>query len=165
MNFKFLKLNHFNSLLKMYEQVNAVYLDNNSENTGILIESTFLQLCSQLEEALYYECEQHFIKKNASIIRFEAALQEQGYNTNNKFWDRVLKLAKIRNCLIHGNGRIDNDKYGEDTVNTINSLNADAKTQLVEIIENAHNASSKIKIKPELLTYFVNTIQEFCSFQ
>lgn len=165
MNFKFLKLNHFNSLLKMYEQVNTVYLDNNSESTAILIESTFLQLYSQLEEALYFECEQHFIKKNASIIRFETALQEQGYNTNNEFWDRLLELAKIRNCLIHGNGRIDNDKYGEDTRNTINSLNADAKNQLVEIIENAQNTSSKIKIKPELLTYFVNTIKEFCSFQ
>ena len=111
------------------------------------------------------ECEQHFIKKNASIIRFETALQKQGYNTNNEFWDRLLELAKIRNCLIHGNGRIDNDKYGEDTRNTINSLNADAKNQLVKIIENAQNSSSKIKIKPELLTYFVNTIKEFYTFQ
>ena len=100
-------------------------------------------------------------KKNASIIRFEPALKEQGFNLNNEAWDKLVEIAKIRNCLIHGNGRIDQDKYGEDTKATITSLNRNAKTQLVEFIDSKTLIEGSFKIKAEFLVYFVNQIKIF----
>ena len=111
MKFKFLDLTRFDYLLTMYNLINSQFPEPNQ----ILIESTFFQIYATLEEVLYGECNQQIIKKNASIIRFEPALKEQGFNLNNEAWDKLVEIAKIRNCLIHGNGRIDQDKYGEDT--------------------------------------------------
>ncbi|VEB32286.1 Uncharacterised protein [Legionella sainthelensi] len=51
------------------------------QSLDILIESTFLQIYAELEEALCLECEKQLIKKKASISRFETALTEQGYLT------------------------------------------------------------------------------------
>ena len=157
MKFKFLDLTRFDYLLTMYNLINSQF----PEPTQILIESTFFQIYATLEEVLYGECKQQIIKKNASIIRFEPALKEQGFNLNNEAWDKLVEIAKIRNCLIHGNGRIDQDKYGEDTKATITSLNRNAKTQLVEFIDSKTLIEGSFKIKAEFLVYFVNQIKIF----
>lgn len=152
MKFKFLNLSSFESLLKTYSQIKTQLQELNQ----ILIESTFLQIYASLEEALYLECEQQLVKKNASIIRFEPGLKEQGFDLKNEAWGRLIEIAKIRNGLIHGNGRLDEDKYGDDTRNTIDALNKDAGFIVIEIID--LNGSSKIKIKDELLNYFIAKI-------
>ncbi len=147
--FKFLQINHFEHQLKTYEsmtaslQKNIAHLEpkkNINELTTeeahtlefykqsleILIESTFLQMYAKLEEGLYQECATQFIKKNASISRFESALSEQGYTIDGEYWSSLLNMSKIRNCLLHGNGRLDSDRYGMDTKETIKFINSDA---------------------------------------
>ncbi|KTD53616.1 hypothetical protein Lsan_4026 [Legionella santicrucis] len=133
------------------------------QSLDILIESTFLQIYAELEEALYHGCEKQLIKKNASISRFETALNEQGYLINSEHWKTLLNISKIRNCLLHANGRIDIDKYGIDTKETIKTLNSDANIILIEILNLKGNSegTSKIKIKEEFLNYCVIKIKNF----
>jgi len=176
--FKFLKANIFEYQLNLYELVatsihkEIKYLESEEltademsslefykQSLHTLVKVTFLQIYAQLEDSLYYECKYHVIKKNASIIRFETALREQGYNIDNKYWKNLLHISKIRNCLLHGNGRIDNDKYGVDTQTTINSLNSAASTSLIDVID--LKETSKIKLNPSFLHYCLNTITHF----
>ncbi|RUR04270.1 hypothetical protein [Legionella sp. km772] len=98
MTFKFLNQTNFDALLSLYDRVNTNSLKLREDN---LITSIFLQIYGQLEDDLYRECEAHFIKKNASIIRFEPALKAQGYGIDNDAWQKLIQIAKIRNCLIH----------------------------------------------------------------
>lgn len=144
------------NLLKLYQQ-----------NWDILIESTFLQLYAKLEEALYHECARQLIKKKASISRFETPLSEQGYSLSNEHWKVLINISKIRNCLLHGNGRIDSDQYGLDTKETMNRINLDANTALIEIIDlSTHRENtSKIKIKAPFLQYCVEKIKDFIEDQ
>lgn len=155
--FKFLNITNFEPLLKIYGEL-ASNLDS-----FILIETIFLQIYAKLEEALYLESEQHPIKKNASITRFELALIEQGYDINNEHWRALVSFSKIRNCLLHGNGRIDADRYGMDTAETINLLNAEANATLIQIIP--VNSHSKIKLDSELLNYCLLKIKGFIECQ
>ncbi|EHL31025.1 hypothetical protein [Legionella drancourtii] len=188
--FKFFKLINFEYQLKIYDlvatsiQTTSAHLESKKnineltpdethdlvsykQSLDILIESTFLQIYATLEESLYHECEQKLIKKNASITRFETALKELGYRIDNKHWQTILNISKIRNCLLHGNGRLDNDRYGIDTKDTIQSLNADANTLLIEIINlNGHGeGTAKIKIKEQFLHYCFIKIQKFIDSQ
>ncbi|MCL9683953.1 hypothetical protein [Legionella maioricensis] len=188
--FKFLKIKNFEYQLKTYNQVassiqkdvshleskkniniltadEARDLEFYTRSLAILIESTFLQLYAELEEALYDECEKQSIKKNASISRFETALQKQGNNIDNEHWNTLLHISKIRNCLLHGNGRLDGDRYGMDTTDTINSLNSDASTALIEIInlQGHREGISKIKLNEKFLNYCFIKIKNFIGSQ
>ncbi|KTD72597.1 hypothetical protein [Legionella tucsonensis] len=188
--FKFLKTIHFEYQLKLYEllttfiekeiahfeskkNINELTIDemhtlefyNLSLET--LVESTFLQIYAKLEEALYYECETLLIKKNASILRFEPALNQQGYTIDSKHWKMLVNISKIRNCLIHGNGRLDSDQYGVDTKETIHYLNSDANIPLIEIIHlrDHKEGISKIKLNKPFLHYCFIEIKSFIHSQ
>lgn len=188
--FKFFKIINFKYQLKIYDlvatsiQTNIAHLESKKnineltpdethdlasykQSLDILIESTFLQIYAMLEESLYHECEQKLIKKNASIARFETALKERGYRIDNKHWQTILNISKIRNCLLHGNGKLDSDRYGVDTKDTIHALNAEANTRLIEIINlNGHGEeTAKIKIKEQFLHYCFIKIQNFIDSQ
>lgn len=177
--FKFLKIINFEYLLKNYELLKTSIKKNlspvestligevTSQNLTMLVESTFLQLYATLEEFLYYECEQQFIKKNASLLRFEAPLNEQGYVIHAKDWGVLLNLSKIRNCLLHGNGRLDADKYGVDTQQAINALNQDANSPLIELIHltGYRAGTAKIKLNENFLYYCVIKIKSFIDSQ
>lgn len=78
-------------------------------------------------------------------------------------WKTLLNTSKIRNGLLHANGRIDIDKYGIDTTETIKTLNSDANTILIEILNLKGNSegASKIKLKEEFLNYCVIKIKNF----
>jgi hypothetical protein len=128
-----------------------------------LVETTFLQIYATLEESLYDQCKQYVIKKNASIIRFASALTDQGYNLENEYWSELVNLSKIRNCLLHGNGRLDNDKYGIDTRTIITRLNSAAKKTLIEIMD--LQETSKLQLNLSVLDYFATTIKLFISTQ
>lgn len=188
--FKFLTIDNFEYQLKTYELVSTsiqndiAHIESNKainkltsdeanllklyqQNWDILIESTFLQLYAKLEEALYHECAHQLIKKKASISRFETPLSEQGYSLSNEHWKVLINISKIRNCLLHGNGRIDSDQYGLDTKETMNRINFDANTALIEIIDlSTHRENtSKIKIKAPFLKYCVEKIKDFIEDQ
>ncbi len=129
---------------------------------SILIESTFLQIYANLEESLYYECEHQLIKKKASLSRFEIPLAELGYSIDNEHWHALINLSKIRNCLLHGNGRIDSDHYGLDTREIINTINSDAGIDLIDIIASPLQKDSfTIRIKAPFLHYCLTKIKGF----
>ena len=184
--FKFLKIFSFEYQLKIYDlvaqsiqkdishleskkNINIINMDETrnlefyKQSLDILIESTFLQIYAELEETLYHECKKQLIKKNASISRFETALNEQGYCIDSEPWKALLNISKIRNCLLHANGRIDIDRYGADTKDTINVLNSDADTLLIEILnlKGHREGTAKIKIKEYFLRYCFIKIQNF----
>ncbi len=83
------------------------------QSLDILIESTFLQLYAELEETLYHECLKNEIQNGSSIKRFEIALNNQNYDVSKKniLWINLILFSKVRNCLLHANGRLDIDKY------------------------------------------------------
>lgn len=188
--FKFLTIFNFEYLLKIYalvaqsiqkdishfeskKNINKLNMDESrnlafyKQSLDILIESTFLQIYAELEKALYHECEKQLIKKNASISRFETALNEQGYLIDSEHWKTLLNISKIRNCLLHANGRIDIDRYGIDTTETIKTLNSDANTTLIEILnlKGHREGTAKIKIKELFLDYCVIKINNFINSQ
>ncbi|KTD66938.1 hypothetical protein Lste_3144 [Legionella steelei] len=188
--FKFLTIFNFEYQLKIYDlvsesikkdishlesknNINKLDMDEirnlafYKQSLDILIESTFLQIYAELEESLYHQCEKQLIKKNASISRFETALNEQGYCIDSEHWKALLNISKIRNCLLHANGRIDIDRYGIDTKETIKTLNGDASTILIEIVNlKGHKEdTAKIKIKESFLEYCVIKIQSFINPQ
>ncbi|PWY54005.1 hypothetical protein DGG96_19385 [Legionella qingyii] len=188
--FKFLKIINFEYQLQTYElikssiQKDISHLElkkNNQQLTRtetdtlefykqslkILIESTFLQIYSQLEEALYHECSNQLIKKNASISRFEMALKALGYTIDSDYWNALLNISKIRNCLLHGNGRLDSDRYGIDTKETISALNSDANTALIEQtnLKNHEEGVFRIKLNEQFLHYCFVKIKNFINSQ
>ncbi|AWN73522.1 hypothetical protein LEAN103870_14960 [Legionella anisa] len=188
--FKFLKTIHFKYQLKLYKlmtasiqqeiahleskkKINELTMDEThalefyEQSIQTLVESTFLQIYAKLEEALYYECTQLLIKKNASISRFELALSELGYIIDNTHWNMLVNISKIRNCLLHGNGRLDSDRYGVDTKETINALNSDANTLLIEVIplKDHKEGISKIKLNEPFLRYCFIEIKDFIHSQ
>lgn len=163
--FKLLKTTNFEYQLKIYQLLASAFEKDGAQlEENILVESTFLQIYATLEEALYYECEQQVIKKKASISRFETALNEQGYKLDNEHWQTLINISKIRNCLLHGNGRLDIDQYGADTKDTLNALNSAANTTLIEII-NTQTGTTKIKIKPQFIHYCFMSIKSFIDVQ
>lgn len=184
--FKFLKIYNFEYQLKIYDlvtqsiQKDISHLESKKNITqlnidetrnlafykqslDILIESIFLQIYAELEEALYHECEKQLIKKNASISRFETALNEQGYSIDSELWKTLLNISKIRNCLLHANGRLDIDRYGVDTKETITAINSDANTLLIEVVnlKGHREGTAKIKLKEYFLQYCFIKIQNF----
>lgn len=188
--FKFLSKTIFESHLKIYELVGIEIQNDISHleskksikaltakemnllklylhNSNILIASTFLQIYGSLEEVLYHECTHQLIKKKASLSRFEGPLEKQGYSLNNEQWRALLNISKIRNCLLHGNGRLDSDQYGIDTKETINEINSDANAQLIEIAELCRPVKDtlKIKLNAPFLQYCVEKIKQFIDVQ
>ncbi|WP_298622329.1 hypothetical protein [uncultured Legionella sp.] len=137
------------------------------ESWNLLIDTTFLQIYAKLEELLYHECEHQLIKKKASISRFETPLLELGYRLNNEHWVALINMSKIRNCLLHGNGRLDLDQYGQDTKETIHTINSDACTDLIEIIKfNPHHSDSyKIRLNYQFILYCLEKIKNFIDAQ
>ncbi|KTD42272.1 hypothetical protein [Legionella parisiensis] len=188
--FKFLKTIHFEYQLKLYrlmtasiqkqiaeleskKNINELTIDEirtlefYKQSLQNLVELTFLQIYAKLEEALYYECDKLLIKKNASILRFEAALIEQGYTLDNTRWKMLVNISKIRNCLLHGNGRLDSDRYGVDTKETIYCLNSDANIPMIEIIhlKDHQEGVSKMKLNEAFLHYCLIEIKDFIQSQ
>lgn len=188
--FKFLKTIHFEYQLKLYElvaasiqkeraaleskkNINELTIDEMhalefyKQSLQTLVESTFLQIYAKLEEALYYECAPLLIKKNASISRFEPILSEQGCTIDSKHWKMLVNISKIRNCLLHGNGRLDPDRYGVDTKETIHSLNLDANIPVIEIIhlKDHKEEISKMKLNEAFLHYCFTKIEDFIQSQ
>ncbi|MCW8469713.1 hypothetical protein OQJ19_03450 [Fluoribacter gormanii] len=188
--FKFLKIINFEYQLKTYELIKSsiqkdishLELKKNSyeltpdeittlecykQSLKILIESTFLQIYSQLEEVLYSECGEQLVKKNASISRFETPLGALGYPIASNCWNALLNISKIRNCLLHGNGRLDSDRYGIDTKETISSLNSDANTALIELIhlKDHEKGVSRVKLNEQFLHYCFIKIKNFIGSQ
>lgn len=188
--FKFLSKTIFESHLQIYELVgiaiqnDIAHLESQKSvkaltakemkllklylhNSNILIETTFLQIYANLEEALYHECTHQLIKKKASLSRFEGHLEKQGYSLNNEQWRALLNISKIRNCLLHGNGRLDSDQYGIDTKETIITINLDANAQLIEIVELCSPVKDtlRIKLNTQFLQYCVEKIKKFIDVQ
>jgi hypothetical protein len=171
-SFKFLTLVNFEYQLKLFDSNATSVKKDNATLTGdqmlrlsILTESTFLQMYAQLEAFLYQECEKQCIKKNASISRFESTLNEQGYNTNNEQWNMLIHLSKIRNCLLHGNGRLDTDRYGEDTRNTINCINSNETHIGILNLTGPREGTAKIKLLESFPGYCFVKIKEFIKSQ
>ncbi|QLZ68140.1 hypothetical protein FOLKNPGA_00918 [Legionella sp. PC1000] len=188
--FKFLKTIHFEYQLQLYELISASIqkelahleakknineltieemhaLEFYKQSVQTLVESTFLQIYAKLEEALYYECDPLLIKKKASISRFEPVLSELGYLVDNTHWNMLVNISKIRNCLLHGNGKLDSDRYGVDTKETINALNLNANTLLIEVIplKDHKEGISKIKLNEPFLRYCFIEIKNFIHSQ
>lgn len=133
----------------------------------ILTESTFLQMYAQLEETLYHESEKKLIGEKSSILRFEKALKNRGYDINCDFWKALINISKIRNCLLHSNGRLDIDRQREDTIKNIKLINNDAKSEVLQIIDFKHHkpGTSKIIIQEGFLEYCFIIIKNFINSQ
>lgn len=160
-SFNFLTLDFFAAQLKTYEEI--ARLDVQNQPANILVDSIFLYMYSQLEHFLYQECQTQLVKKKANLSRFEEPLNQLGFSLDNKPWQTLLHSSKIRNCLLHGNGRIDDDQYGKDTLATINILNEQAKSELIGLKKKTNNTT--LAINKEFLFYFMGQIKDFIALQ
>lgn len=137
------------------------------QSTNILIQSTFLQLYSELEETLYHESGKETIGQSSSIRRFEKALTKQGYDTSGNSWTVLVNIAKIRNCLLHSNGRLDIDRCRKDTESAIEIINNSAGHKVLEIIKlKGHKlGTDKIILLESFLEYYSFIIKRFINLQ
>jgi hypothetical protein len=87
-----------------------------------MVNNTFLMLYSHLEEWLYHIWKTYGRtvdlngKKRGSVSRFSPVLQHV-LNidlSSDRNWQFVVEAEKIRNCLLHANGRIDLSTNSED---------------------------------------------------
>lgn len=169
-----LSINSFLPHLKLYGLI-ASTLRNESLTTppnelsqlhlNLLIESTFLQMYATLEEALILECNNALVPKKASISRFEKALAERGYLTDSKPWLLLIEVSKIRNCILHGNGLVTADQYGELTKAAILGLNTHAQTSLIEVKTQLFTSFSKVTLNESFLTFYFDLIRNFINAQ
>jgi hypothetical protein len=78
-----------------------------------LSSNTFLLLYSHLEEFIYHiwkiYCPDIDISGNGSITRYKPILKRLFNNdlSNSNTWEFITKCEKLRNCILHANGRID----------------------------------------------------------
>ncbi len=88
------------------------------QSTNILIQSSFLQLYA--EETLYHEsCKENINKHLSNITRFKEALAKMDYDTSGYYWKMLENISKIRNCLLHSNGRLDIGRNRSETESAI----------------------------------------------
>jgi len=73
--------------------------------------NTFLMMYSYLEEWLYVAWKSYApnveMKNNkGSISRFRYIVKQLGVDLSSSYWQVLMDAEKIRNCLLHANGRI-----------------------------------------------------------
>jgi hypothetical protein len=73
--------------------------------------NTFLMMYSYLEEWLYVDWKAYAPnverdKENGSIGRFKNIVKKLGVDLSSSCWQVLMEAEKIRNCLLHANGRI-----------------------------------------------------------
>ena len=73
--------------------------------------NTFLMMYSYLEEWLYVDWKAYapnveLDKENGSIGRFKNIVKQLGVDVSSNCWQVLMEAKKIRNCLLHANGRI-----------------------------------------------------------
>jgi len=73
--------------------------------------NTFLMMYSYLEEWLYvgwklYAPSVDLENKKGSIGRFRNIVHQLGVDLSSNYWQVLMDAEKIRNCLLHANGRI-----------------------------------------------------------
>lgn len=133
------------------------------QSTNILIQSSFLQLYAVLEETLYHESCKENINNSSSITRFKEALAKQNYDTSGYYWTMLVEISKIRNCLLHSNGRLDIDRQRIVTESAIALLNNSADKQVIKTIDLIHHkpSTTKILIQESFLDYSTFIIKSF----
>ncbi len=129
------------------------------QSLDILIESTFLQLYAELEETLFHECSKEDIHHNSSIERFKQALKIQNYDIskNNNFWTNLNHFSKIRNCLLHCNGRLDiAGKYSGEVKKAIDAINQNISSEIIKIqqLKGHKEGTEKLKLSEDSLFVF-----------
>ncbi|OJX91012.1 MAG: hypothetical protein BGO90_05400 [Legionella sp. 40-6] len=169
---------NFNYHLMIYEQVKSSILKSIAElnektnlsiddkckcsfyeqSLNILIESTFLQLYAELEETLYHECLKNEIQSGSGIKRFERALSNQNYDTSQKnlLWVNLIFFSKVRNCLLHANGRLDIDKYPDEVRLAIKELNQNVSSEIIKIrhLKGHKEGTDKLNLTEDVLFVF-----------
>ena len=73
--------------------------------------NTFLMMYSYLEEWLYVDWKAYapnvvLQNKKGSIGRFSNIVKQLGVDLSSSYWQVLMDAEKIRNCLLHANGRI-----------------------------------------------------------
>lgn len=119
--------------------------------------STFLIAYSYLEEYLYliwkFKAKEEDRGKGYSIRRYKPILKALGVKPTNSSWQNLLKATRIRDCLLHANGRLsfmkDND---EQTIR-----------QLVREFQPALQIQQgdRLKLEVQFLSRFISWVCEF----
>ena len=86
--------------------------------------NTFLMMFSFLEEWLYVDWKAYapnveLENKKGSIGRFRNIVKQLGVDLSSNYWQVLIEAEKIRNCLLHANGRISLLKDSKEVKNII----------------------------------------------
>jgi hypothetical protein len=95
----------------------------------ILHINTFLMMYSYLEEWLYicrktYAPEIALLNGKGSLKRFKNVIKELGLDLSSKLWQDLANAEKIRDCLLHANGRLSMLKDPRKLRTIIESVNS-----------------------------------------
>jgi hypothetical protein len=127
-----------------------------------LLNAAFLQMYAEIEEQLYHSCEKTMITNENSIIRFKAGVIKLGYDLScNAQWEILLNSSKIRNCLLHANGRLDISSDRDNILKAIQSINKKQNECLKIISINKNLKTKKLIITDEFLMLFTNSCIQF----
>lgn len=112
-----------------------------------LTQNTFLMIYSHLEEFLYLLSNKTTDPNKKGLDRFILPTIDK----NQKHWNALLNAQKIRNCLLHSNGRI-------------SFVNKSDKRAIANICKNKRyfhiSQGDKLKITNEYLVFFKNNVDE-----
>ncbi|KTD45507.1 hypothetical protein Lrub_2304 [Legionella rubrilucens] len=112
-----------------------------------LTDNVFLMMYSHVEEWLFIHADSD-TDTGGSLERFERSLVMKGLNTSSSEWQSLLRAEKIRNCLLHANGRL-------------SFIKASDKACITQIIGQSRYFGSKndrIIIKKHYLQYVKNQV-------
>ena len=119
--------------------------------------STFLIAYSYLEEYLYliwrHQAKEEERGKGYSIRRYKPILKILGVNSSGTPWQNLLKATRIRDCLLHANGRLSFMKDNDEQ--TIRQLVHEFRPAL------QIKQSDRLKLDVEFLGKFISWVCEF----
>ena len=115
--------------------------------------NAFLMLYSHVEEWLYLISKKTPTKpKGLSLGRFKPPLKALGVDLSCKAWELMMDSEKLRNCILHANGRVDLSR-DKDVLEKIIAKYSDE----LKIV------NQRLRIGPQYLERFATHIDQFLS--
>ncbi|MFC3908280.1 hypothetical protein ACFORL_04225 [Legionella dresdenensis] len=130
--------------LELQEKIFQSALHNYNE---YLTDNVFLMMYSHVEEWLFIHADSD-TDHGGALERFERSLVMKGLNTSSSEWQSLLKAEKIRNCLLHANGRLSFIKASDKA----------CVTQIIGQTKYFGSKNDRIIIQKHYLQYFKNQI-------
>lgn len=121
--------------------------------------STFLQLYISFEEIVIQECEDEGVEiEEFCLDKCKKKLTALHYNVSGENWENITYIAKIRNCMVHTNGRLDLSSK-KNLTDVVDNINKKANDSLIDTVNS--KISKHIILTEDFLNFVNKNFQAF----